>query len=80
MRSVAVGCDGEIGLIASRRTVPSRMYCLAQRVEARRLLVGRQGVQRGDLLRRQLGAGLRVADRERALDPVDALERVQLIA
>ena len=26
MRSVAVGCDGEIGLIASRRTVPSRMY------------------------------------------------------
>ena len=26
MRSVAAGCDGDIGLIASRRTVPSRMY------------------------------------------------------
>ena len=53
---------------------------LAERVEARWLLVRRQGVQRGNLLRRQLGAGLRVAHRERALDPVDAIEPNQLIA
>ena len=47
-----------------------------QRVEAGRTLVRGQGEQTRDLFGGQLRAGLRVADRERAFDPVDPVEAV----
>ena len=78
MRSVAVGLRRRKRADRVEADRGAADVLLAERVEARRPLVGRQRVERRDLLGRQLGAGLRVADRERAFDPVDAVEPGQL--